>query len=139
MVMRAARVHSCKLLTICSTTHFVTFMLQCCASVQLFNHRSLSHSNTGFGEKVELIRRYKSSYPSSTRVSNCPTFSPTSPRFCSRMMSTDSLAFTEFEEGITFDVDDPDFVNSNITTSPATSATKATNNNKSCSLEALGE
>jgi hypothetical protein len=55
------------------------------------------------------------------------------------MMSTDSLAFTEFEEGITFDVDDPDFVNSNITTSPATSATKATNNNKSCSLEALGE
>jgi hypothetical protein len=55
------------------------------------------------------------------------------------MMSTDSLAFTEFEEGITFDVDDPDFVNSNITTSPATSAMKATNNNKSCSLEALGE
>jgi len=58
------------------------------------------------------------------------------------MMSTDSLAFTEFEEGITFDADDPDFVNSNISTSSDTSTTKATsnnNNNKSCSLEAFGE
>jgi hypothetical protein len=56
------------------------------------------------------------------------------------MMSTDSLVFTEFEEGITFDADDPDFVNSNISTSADTSATKATsNNNKSCSLEAFGE
>ena len=61
-------------------------------------------------------------------------------RFCSRMMSTDSLAFTEFEEGITFDADDPDFVNSNISMSSDTSTTKATsNNNKSCSLEAFGE
>jgi type 1 fimbria pilin len=56
------------------------------------------------------------------------------------MMSTDSLAFTEFEEGITFDVDDPDFVNSNIPTSSDTSNTKAKNiNKKNCSLEALGE
>jgi hypothetical protein len=56
------------------------------------------------------------------------------------MMSTDSLAFTEFEEGITFDADDPDFVNSNISTSSDTSTTRATsNNNKSCFLEAFGE
>jgi hypothetical protein len=55
------------------------------------------------------------------------------------MMSTDSLTFTEFEEGITFDVDDPDFVNSNVATSPGTSATKGASNNKNCSLEALGE
>jgi hypothetical protein len=45
-------------------------------------------------------------------------------------MSTDSLALTEFEEGITFDVDDPDFVNCNIATSPDASSTKPANNNK---------
>jgi hypothetical protein len=56
------------------------------------------------------------------------------------MMSTDSLAFTEFEEGITFDVDDPDFVSSNIATSPDAIATTPTSDNtKSCSLKAFGE
>jgi hypothetical protein len=44
-------------------------------------------------------------------------------------MSTDSRAFTDFEEGITFDVDDPDFVNFSITASPDTSNTKPANNN----------
>ncbi|PSN35127.1 hypothetical protein C0J52_26102 [Blattella germanica] len=48
------------------------------------------------------------------------------------MMSTDSLAFTEFEEGIAFDDDDPDFA------TPATNNNNNNGSNKACSLEAMG-